>query len=168
MKNIDTTILIVLTLLLVGAVGAYTFFFMQVQNLQEDILATHAQVEEARQLEARTVRAQEETEQLTRDEGDILSRMVRTDDIVPFLSYVESRGQEYGVLVEVVSVSDASTDGVVTLAVTLEGSFAGVVKTLGTLEYGAYALTTRSATFEAGENGTWQARISMNALTTQP
>jgi secreted Zn-dependent insulinase-like peptidase len=114
------------------------------------------------------VAAQNQSEAFRAQEAEVFSHFAQSNDIVTFLTYVETRGQAYDATVSVASVSDTAATGNITLALTIQGSFSAVMKTLAALEYGSYALSAQTITLEKRTEGPWELKGTFTAATELP
>lgn len=168
MKSKELTMLVIMSVLAVGALGAYWFAFSSLTRLQTENTTLSDSVSAIRTASARAIRARDERTTLETDEAVIVQHVVHTDDVVSFLNYVETSGDVYGAVVEVLSVSEAPDNTTVALAVQITGSFSSVMHTLGSLEYGRYPLQARTVTVDVQQDGTWKLSGSFSAPTLAP
>lgn len=156
-------------LVLAAAAGAYAFGYLQVTNAKQEAanLASAIAAREAEQ--ERGASARSRLAEVAADEEFLASRLVADADIVAFLEGLEGAGDEFGAIVKVASVSgdSAAADGRITLALSIEGSFAAVMKTLGVIEYGPYALSPRDVSI-SGAGDSWVLTGSFIALAATP
>lgn len=155
-------------LFLGASLGGYFFFAHLEQQTMREAQAVIQEIHELRATTAKVSALKNESAGLVADEALLASYFVRGEDIVPFLEYVERSGAPYSTLVNVASVSDMHESGTIALAVEIEGSFTGILKTLSALEYGKYALSAKSTTLEKGADGGWKLRGNFTALSYTP
>lgn len=161
-KHVTTFVFSIL--LLGGVCAGYAYLLHLEKKAITEAEGILAQGNELRATAAKVALLKNESAGLEADEALLASYFVRKDDIVPFLQYVERSGALHETLVEVASVSNANDTGTITLAVEIEGSFAGVIDTLADLEYGRYALSAKNAALEQTTDGTWKLRGNLTAL----
>lgn len=94
--------------------------------------------------------------ELEANESFVRTRFVRPGDIVGFLEELEQSGRALGSTVTVTSVAQANKE-TITVALSIEGSFDAVMRTLGALEYGTHAVRTNSVTLDRSLEGSWRA-----------
>lgn len=161
-------------LLLAGALGAYAFWYLMVSAAStkvatlENTLAVKVD-ESAQILSARRTLAALQAENIIFE-----NYFVNEEDIVPFLEVLEGAGNELGATVEVVSVSkEGGPEGTrLSVAVSIEGSFEGVMKTLGVIEHGPFDITTSGLTLSHLPGGEetpprWSASVTFSVGTTR-
>lgn len=151
---------------LLAAIGAYAFGFTLVTGAKQKAteLATAIVAKEAEQ--ARGASARTRLAEVASDEEFLAERLVADAGIVSFLETLESAGDPYGAAVKVASVAGDSADseGRITLSLSIQGSFDGVMKTLGAIEYGRYAIAPKDVSL-IGEGESWALTGSFIALT---
>lgn len=134
---------------LVGYVIAYVAF----SSAREDALQAVIEVARIEEEDAAIAKAQDAIEALESDEAMLRSYFVEETDIVPFLEELERTGGTLESKVEVVSVTPATDPGGrLVLALRIEGSFASVMRTLGTIEYGPRDIRIQSVTLDTPRN----------------
>ncbi len=158
--------LVISLVALAAAVGAYAFGFMLVSDQKQEAanLVTAIAAKEAEQ--ARGASARSRLAEVASDEEFLASRFVADAEIVSFLEGLESTGDAFGATVKVASVSgDApAAESRITLSLSIQGSFPAIMKTLGAIEHGRYALAPRDVSL-AGEGEVWNLTGSFVALT---
>jgi hypothetical protein len=161
-------------LILAGAVGAYAFWYLMVSGASTKV-AELQQTLALRGNESAQILSARRTLAALQAEDIIFERyFVNEDDIVPFLEVLESAGEGLETTVEVVSVSkEGGPQGArLSVAVSVEGTFNGVMKTLGVIEHGPYDITTTGLTLghlPGGENASprWSASGTFSVGTTR-
>ena len=127
-------------ILLVVVITAYGFWYSVVtaESAQADALA--AQIETQSDATAKLAQAKSETAQLSSQEATIDQYFVATNDVVPFLTQLQSTGKFLGanVQVESVAANPATPYGQLNLALSITGTFDAVARTIGSIEYGPY------------------------------
>ncbi|MFZ1987882.1 MAG: hypothetical protein WAV21_02525 [Minisyncoccia bacterium] len=147
---------------LLGYVGAYTL--LTNASLKDTDLAKRLveKTENASAVaEASTLLANVSAEQANVDRYLVSSR-----EIVPFLEQFQRTGKILGSVVTVVSVSEnASPRPHLNLALKVEGSFEGVLHTVGAIEYAPYDITVTTLTLStsAGPDvAPWSAAMALS------
>lgn len=152
-----------------AALAAYVAEFTLFSRVREDASAAFSEVARIENENQAIARAKEAIAALEGDEASVASHFVSPDAIVPFLESLERSGEELGTEVEVVSVSSpGESDGRIALALGIKGSFAAVMRTLGTLEYGNEDLRLSSLTLDTlstDEGSTWTAAATFSVAT---
>jgi hypothetical protein len=113
--------------------------------------------------------AKQEVASLEENEEFVRARFLPLEDIVLFLEELEETGQKYGATVSVVSVGDGKTGNRVSVALSAQGSFNAVMKTIGAIEYGSYASAVKSLALDGGGEGNWNASfiLEVEAIKTE-
>lgn len=145
-----------LSLLLAAALaGAYVFWYLAVERASADTAGILSELGAKEAARARTSAARAELAELASEEQFVRSHFVETADIVPFLERLEDAGDA---TVSVVSVSGEDDGGdAITVALSITGSFASVMRTLGAIEHGPYAILTENLTLSSAGEGQWTA-----------
>lgn len=166
MKNLPLIHFSLALLLVVGMGGVYAFGYTLVGRASAEAARLGAEIHTKSEETTRVIAAKAALASLVEDEAHVRQYLVRQEDIVGFLERLERTGQALGATVEVVSVSaDRGTPrGKITLALKISGSFDSVLRTLGTIEYGAFDSTLTNLTFDRPVIGTekseWTAAAS--------
>jgi hypothetical protein len=133
---------------LVTLVG-YTLWFLAFQGAKEQALRASAEVVRIEEEDSAIADAKETLVALASDEAVLRGYFVSADGIVPFFEELERSGEVLGSTVEVASVTAPSeAGGRLTLSMRITGSFASVMKTLGSIEYGPYDMRIQSLTLD--------------------
>ena len=173
MRRVTLIQLILATLLFLGVLSTYAFWYASVGKLSVRAAALSEEIRTKSQDSARVAAARVALESLSEDEAAMRAYLVREQDIVPFLGALEETGASLGSSVEVVSVGEDIKDERERLALSLKitGSFDAVQRTLGAIEYGPYDSAIQSVTFDTvrteSGNGGWTA-VATFTLGTQP
>lgn len=150
---------------LVLALGAYVFTFREVSSLQEESFLLAQEIESAQTKERRISRAENVLGTVLMQEERIQNRFVNADTLVEFLESLERIEDRSGAAIEVLSVSTDDAGAHFTIKVTVEGSFSGVMRTVGAINNLPVFLTLTNGTVDTivrGENdpATWTASLS--------
>ncbi|OGG78046.1 hypothetical protein A3A36_02620 [Candidatus Kaiserbacteria bacterium RIFCSPLOWO2_01_FULL_52_12b] len=106
------------------------------------------------------------------DEAAVQSYFIPETGVVAFINDIEERGRSLGTTVTILSVSigkaSTSTPQILTLAVTVKGTFDAVMRTVGAIEYAPYDLSLPS--FSVGRDGenTWRADFKLAVGSVSP
>ncbi len=146
------------------SVLGYVWWFSQVRALAADASSLKAQIEAKTQEHSGGAAVRDLRAALVEQEEFVESSFVPEDDIVWFLESLETTGAREGVQVGVVSVSDAE-NGRIEIALTLRGSFSALMRTLGAIEHGPYASTSKNLTLDTLEEGMWSASYTLIVAT---
>ncbi len=150
MKPIYAQIGIAGAVFLIG-LAAYLFVYVDVQSESAKAAGLAAEIQDKSQTSTRVSQAKSELAQLAPQEASINQYFVSPTDIVPFLEQFGKTGDFLGAKVDVVSVSatPGKPYGTLSLSVKITGSFEAVMRTLGSIEYGPYDITTNSVTLSS-------------------
>jgi len=164
MRRVTLIHLILAVLLVLSVLGAYLFWFTAVGKASAEAAVLAENIRAKSQELEKVAAAKVALEALAEDEASIRAYLVREAEIVPFLGRLEEAGTSLGASVDVVSVSTETLAerSRIMLSVKIEGSFDAVLRTLGSIEYGAYDSSVERITFDtvpAGEtpSGEWTA-----------
>lgn len=160
MKKGPALSLIVSVLVALGAVGGYVFWYHLMQGLRAESvqLETDILAKEGERVRAASARTAEGD--LLAQENFIASHLVKTTDIVLFLERIEGTGKTFGAVVKVASVSGEgkTSNGKISLALSVTGTFDAVMRTVGAIENGPYANMVSDLTLDTPDKGeTWSA-----------
>lgn len=145
---------IIVSALLLGLIGVGNWFWYQeITRVRSESATLAADITTAFSEHEQGARVRSLETELAESEAFIAAHIVKDADIVSFLGYVEGTGRPAGALVEVASVSDIDAEGRILVSLTITGNFDALMRTLGMLEHGPYALSVKSATMEAREEG---------------
>lgn len=122
------------------ALGIYAFGYVLIQKGNTDARAGAQQIIEKTAELQRVQNARAALSSLASDEQTVQGYSVAKEDIVDFLGNLQLTGKPFGTHVDVLSVANekGGTSGRVALALTIQGPFEGVMRTLGAIEYGPY------------------------------
>lgn len=170
MTNRSLTHLIIAFVVLAVAAGAYGFWYYQVQGAAARAATLEAEIAATIERSVMAAEAGDTLAELAIDEAVIESYRIRLDDIVAFLETVEGTGRGLGTSVEVVTVADKpGTDGRIALTVRILGSFDGVLRTLGAVEYGPYDSRITNLTFDTpADSNAWTAVAALSVAVETP
>lgn len=155
----STLHLAIAVILALAALGGYFFWYGYVQQLSRDAvsLASDISAKDAARVRAASARSAEAD--LASQEAFLSSHLVATADIVSFLEGLEKTGRTFGAAVHVASVSDTakSADGRISLSLSVDGSFDAVMRTVGAIEEGPYAMTVQDLSLNTADGSSWTA-----------
>lgn len=150
-------------LLFIGSSVAYRLWYAMVSaksaqaaELQNQIVAKESAVKQsiATRVILNTIATQQSSMQ---------SYFVSESNIVGFISDLESQGQALGSTVTVRSVSTGTkgNNPTLVLALTVDGSFDSVMRTVGAIEYAPYDLTVSALSLSAVGKKSWHADMTI-------
>jgi hypothetical protein len=150
------------------AFSIYGVWYTQVgkESAHANDLATQIQAKNISMQHAQ--QSKTELERALTDEAAIKGYFVDTRDVVPFLETLQASGSTYGTKIEVVSVSaePSKPHAVLSLALRITGTFDGVERMLGAIEYEPYDTVITGVTLDTpGAGGKavpeWTAAVSV-------
>jgi hypothetical protein len=154
--------LILSILLFLAALAAYAFWYhaLAAARGEADTLAAELSAKGASVQNAQA--ASRALADLGSAQDDVKGYFVAPDGIVSFLEGLQSLGAKLGARVAVVSVSaNAAPRPHLDLALSVTGSFASVMKTVGAIEYSPYDLVLKTVTIDtSSEGGQWTAALT--------
>ncbi len=156
-------------LALIAAAGGYVLGFGLVSSAKEEATTLASDIAAKEVVQARGASARTRLAEVVSDEEFLAGHFVASADIVSFLEGLEGAGDAFGATVKVASVTGATPteEGRIALALSIEGSFDAVMKTLGVIEHGRYAMTARDLSL-SGVDGLWILTGSFVAMTITP
>lgn len=160
--------LILAAVVLVLAIGAYGVWFVVVDKESAQARSLAGQINTRSQDAQRIAEAQTALAALAINEDAIATHYVSANDIVPFLSSLESTGKALGSKVDVVSVGADTTSskvGHLNLSVHITGPFDSVMRTLGAFEYAPYDIVLTNLTFDTTGSSIWSAAVNLSVGT---
>lgn len=142
-----------------AALAGYTLWYGAVKQLDADAASVATEIAAKDAARARTVSARSAEAGLAEQEAFVAGHLVAPADIVPFLERLEKAGKEFGASVHIASVSDqaAASDGRLSLSLSVTGSFDAVMRTLGAIEQGTYAIAINDLSLNTSDQATWSA-----------
>jgi Tfp pilus assembly protein PilO len=109
-------------------------------------------------------------EALAEDEAFVQRYFISDENIPAFINDLEARGRTRGASVTILSVSKAGAglEAALALSLTVKGTFAQVMQTIGAIEYAPYALTISSVALVREAKGTWKADLKLSVGSPPP
>ncbi len=130
--------------ILVVFAGGYWWWYTSVQVLRRNVATLEADVHAKRILLAQITTESATLTSLTNDETTMNKYIISDSTVVTFLNVLEAIGRATGAAVSVVSVfpKTQTTHPMLTVSVTISGSFASVMNTIGAIETMPYYIMT--------------------------
>jgi len=154
--------------LLLILLGAYVVWYGSVRNLSAQAASLDGQITARQQDSARAASARRALDSIASDESALASHFVSAGNVVPYLEGLESQGSSLGTKIDVGSVSQESAPQPhLALSLSIKGSFADVMRTLGTIEYGPVDAQVSNVTLDSvpgaeGAAPVWTAAVTMS------
>jgi hypothetical protein len=127
-------------LLLLLVLGLNVYWYTVVTDESTQVTTLAGEIQAKTNDSTRTAAAKSELAALSTDQASIEHYFVSTNDVVPYLEQLQTTGKYLGSNLQIVSVSAApgTPYGKLSLALSIQGSFNSVLRTLGSVEYGPY------------------------------
>jgi hypothetical protein len=160
-----------MALLLAGAIFAYTAWYGRISKESALAVSIQNDVQAKQQSAARIQESKSALDRALTDESSIRTYFVPTKDVVTYLEDLQQTGAKLGTKVDVASVSSepATPHAVLVLALSIEGSFDAVMRTLGAIEYQPYDTQITNLTFDTTDTSSstrkWSASVSVRVGT---
>lgn len=156
--------LLISAAIVIGAGALYGLGYYSLTELEERSVSLEGDIQTKTTLLNRATRARNELSSLENQEAALNQYSVARSAVVPFLENIEASGKDLGAVVDVLSVSDQVVEGHtrISLSLSITGSFDGVMRTLGSIEYSPYDGVVESVTIDStpGTSGrTWNAAV---------
>ncbi len=151
--------LILAFVVLVASLGGYALWYASVSSLSARAASLATEIAAKQSDVARIAQAKVALASLSKQEQTLRAYFVSTSDVVSFLEELQSTGKAFGTTVEVVSVSSTGEGKAAHLSIALkiDGSFDGVVRTLGALEYSPRDIVVNDAALGISGKAHWTA-----------
>ncbi len=153
----------------VATVGAYFFFFQQVEQHKarlEEVRTTYAGIEQNRGM----LNALTETLAITKEARESLkARILTAEDAIDFLNLIEQVGREQQVILKTETLTVEPLDSVyetLIVRVRVEGAYAKLLKTLTLFEQLPYQVTVANVQFTSTEeegSDVWRSTYDIRA-----
>jgi len=153
-------------ILLLAAGAAYAITFGAVSKLQEESFLLSEEIAAAFNKEERINRAQRTLLLIDSQESTVYEYFVSEESVVDFLETLEGIEEQTGVEIEILSVAANKDTNTFDINLTVEGTFARVMQTLGAIEKLPVFITIGTGSIETivreGETGdaVWTASAS--------
>lgn len=153
-------------LICILSIAGYAYGYTYVANESAQAAELAATIEAKKATVDRSSLIRAALLKLGEDEARIKNYFVSEENIVAFLSELQSLGQSLGTKVEIVSVAASKdvTRPVLTVSLRIEGAFDALSRTIGAIEYAPYAITVTSANLSAtptSENTLWSTAMTL-------
>lgn len=142
MKKTKTTIIFTLSLIVaLLSISVFVFFIKVIQNKNIHIQAVYATLEEKVIQKSQTDVIKKNNDFIKQSQERINSHFVDTTDISVFIGYLESIGTAGGTTLSVDNIENPATDEkIVTVKVSIIGSFSNTMRTIRMLEHIPYKI----------------------------
>lgn len=157
------THIVIASLVCVLTIAWYGFWYDTVRDKSTVVALLENKIVTKTETAARIASAHASLVEIAGDEASMRSYFVPETGVVAFIDNLETQGKKIGTVVSVLSVStsDAETQPTLTFALTINGKFDAVMRTLGAIEYAPYDLSVSTLSIQQdGKNG-WSANVSL-------
>ena len=154
-----------MSVVVVVLLGTYALWFFKIQDMKIKVESLATEIAAKTNEYANVSKTLSVLQNVVAQETEVNTHLVPTNSIVAFLESIENLGEVFGTLVTVVSVSDPSPQGEITLALSIKGSFDAVMHTLGLIEHSQFASATKTLTLDTTGEGEWTAAVTGIVLT---
>jgi hypothetical protein len=152
--------------LVLGFVAAalYAFWYSTVSEQSQYVATLQSHIDEATSNVNRIAAARAALAEIASDEATVQAYFVPETGVVSFISALEELGASHKATVSVLSVSTAGTtaEPLLTLTLSISGTFDAVMRTVGAIEYAPYDLSITRLSVSEGEKGNWQASLALS------
>lgn len=149
-------------LILLAALAAYGFGYNLVSQKSAALALTEAQIQLQTQAATRAASSRSLLNAISGDETAIQQYFVANSQVVSFIDDLQHRGAAQGTAVEITSVNSSSAGrSALSIALTIKGSFAAVMRTIGAIEYAPYDITVSALSLTQGDKSSWVATMTI-------
>jgi hypothetical protein len=148
---------------LVLAFGGYGIWYSIVSHKSQHVADVQTKIDEATKNVARIASARAALAEIASDEAKVRGYFVPEAGVVGFITTLENLGRSEKTSVNVLSVSTSGTAAqpVLLLTLSIKGTFDGVMRTVGAIEYAPYALFISKLTVAKDDANAWHADLSL-------
>lgn len=142
----------------------YGFWYAAVSAKSIGVAKLESEIVAAIEATGRAASVRAALAKITSEETVVQSYFVPETSVVAFINDLEARGRQQGTLVNVLSVSAGSEtkQPMLVLALTINGAFDAVMRTVGAIEYAPYALSISEISLgQEDGKGNWRANLKL-------
>ncbi len=157
------THLIVMSLICVAVLAGYGAWYAVIVAKSASVAALQDDIDTKTESVSLMSTARAALSEIADDEATVQSYFVPETGVVAFIDSLEARGRLLGATVDVLSVSAGKTLSKPTLAfaLSIEGTFDAVMRTVGAIEYAPYAISVSTFSIGQGEKQRWRASLNL-------
>lgn len=148
-------------LVFLAAIAAYGFGYNLVSQKSASLALVEAQIQLQTQAANRAASFRSSLNIISGAEAAIHQYFVANSQVVAFIDDLQHRGAAQGTAVEITSVGPSSGRSALSLVLTVKGSFAAVMRTIGAIEYAPYDITVSALSLTQGDKGAWIATLTI-------
>lgn len=143
--------------LLLLMLSAYAIWYRAVETRAQEATTLAEELQQRGEAGGRVALARKALEGLDADEATVHKYFITNEELVTFLESLERTGEQLGADIEVVAVQrgEGAQSTTITLALSIQGTFDVVLRTLGAIEYQPYDTRLTSVTLDTANAGVW-------------
>lgn len=162
MKRAIFNLALALVICVVSIVG-YGIWYVNVSSTSATVASLQEKIDTKDQAVSRLASVRTALSEVAGDEASVQNYFVSSGDVVSFIDDLQARGKTQNASVNVVSVSAAKggAHAMLALALTVKGTFAAVMNTVGSIEFAPYDLIVTGLSLTKGNKGAWRADMNI-------
>lgn len=151
-------------LLLASVVAVYGVWYSVVSGKSQHVAEVQNKIEDAEKNANRIALARAALAEISDDEASVRSYFVPESGVVEFINGLEKLGTAQKSEVKVLSVSTAGSAAqpILTLSLSIHGTFDSVMRTVGAIEYAPFDLWVTRLSVVHDKERLWRAELSLN------
>lgn len=166
MRSSTSRLIIALVVLVLAGIG-YGVWYHGLAQKSALVASINTKISQGTVTAAHIESAKETLASVSSEEATLNSYFINTSEVVPFIDNLESLGTKMNAPVTILSVSGGTgTHPVLTLALSIKGTFSDVMNTVGAIEYAPYAVTISSLSIGKDAVKAWHADVNINVTAT--
>jgi len=145
--------------------GFYGMWYTAISHKSNEVVNLQGQIDAANENAGRIALAKAAISEIVMDEEHMLNYFVSESSVVSFINELEALGISEGSIVTVLSVSKGGTPSVPTIviALSIQGTFDAVMRTVGAIEYVPYAVSIVTLSVDQNGKDSWHANVNVVA-----
>lgn len=149
--------------LLISSVLGYGVWYATIAAQSASVANLESQINTKTAAASRVASARAALAKIAGDEAAVQSYFVPETGVVSFIDDLETRARAQGTVLSVLSVSTSGTgaQSAFVFALTINGSFDAVMRTVGAIEYAPYALSISALSLGQDPKKGWNANLSL-------
>ncbi len=153
----------VASVICVAVLAVYGMWYNTISTKSAAVVALQNTIDTKNETASRIAAARATLAGIANDEQTVRGYFVAETDIVSFINSLEALGKVLGATVNVLSVSTAGTTSrpVLSLTLSVAGSFDAVMRTVGAIEYAPYDLSIAKLAVVQDDKNSWHADMTI-------
>lgn len=154
----------------VAILVGYGFWYAATAAKSVEVAALESQIDAKTEAVARMATARAALAEIADDESVVHGYFVPETGVVAFIDDLETRGRSLSAVVNVLSVSTGSISAQPTLqfALSIQGTFDAVMRTVGAIEYAPYAISISALSVNQDAKDIWRADLKLRVASVPP